>query len=145
MTRRYFHNLRLILTLLAPTFVSLSGHFLRLGRWVSVVELKFEGLAELRPMLSNLSQFSEGLSVLSEKVSSDIKAIYGMGYFSDVSVFTRKKQGLVRLIYKVVEKPAVRKVLIEGNDNVLTTTSRKSLISSHDSKESKIKRNVQKI
>ena len=33
-------------------------------------------------------------------------------------IYPGKKLGSVRLIYKVVEKLAVRKVLIEGNDNV---------------------------
>lgn len=52
------------------------------------------------------------------QVSKDIKSIFGMGYFDDISVEVEPFEGGLRLIYKIKEKPSVRRILIFGNDEV---------------------------
>ena len=150
MRRRYTHNLRLIWILLALSLCLVVGPIPEAkAQSVSIVELKFEGLRRVEADAVKLILNSRtGFAFSREKVSSDIKAIYGMGYFSDIAVFTEEvSPGKVRLIYKVVEKPAVRKILVEGNDNVSDDDIKEVI----DIKpftilsESKIKRNVQKI
>lgn len=54
----------------------------------------------------------------STKVRRDLKAVYGTGFFDDVIVETREDTGGVVLVFRVVEKPAVRDVRVEGNKKV---------------------------
>lgn len=53
--------------------------------------------------------------------AEDLRAVYGMTFFSTVEVFARlveggKDAGKVDLVIRVKEKPAVRQVVIQGND-----------------------------
>lgn len=48
-------------------------------------------------------------------VSRDLKKIYGMGYFDDVTVTRENLDRGIKLIYKVSEKATVRRVLFENN------------------------------
>jgi outer membrane protein insertion porin family len=53
-----------------------------------------------------------------EKVSSDIKSIFEMGYFEDVRVEIEPFEGGIDLIYIITEKPAVRDVEFFGNQEI---------------------------
>ncbi|HEX8960809.1 MAG TPA: outer membrane protein assembly factor BamA, partial [Geobacteraceae bacterium] len=53
-----------------------------------------------------------------EQVDNDIRAIYKLGYFQDVKAETEKSDKGVVLIYRVVERPIVREVRIEGNKEI---------------------------
>jgi len=69
-----------------------------------------------------------GDSILQEKIKGDLKAIYALGYFSDVSVsFEALAQG-TKVIFVVIENPKIEKILVEGN-TVYTTAEILSLIS----------------
>jgi len=50
-----------------------------------------------------------------ERLSSDLKAIYGMGYFNDVRIERQDYDNGLEIIYSVEEKPSVRKVKFQGN------------------------------
>jgi outer membrane protein insertion porin family len=50
-----------------------------------------------------------------EKVSDDIKAVFGMGYFEDVSVEVEPFEGGVDLVFVFIEKPTIRGVEFFGN------------------------------
>ena len=52
-----------------------------------------------------------------EKTTDDIKAIYKMGYFEDVHVEIDTFEGGIKIIYIVMEKPAIVKVDFQGNEN----------------------------
>jgi outer membrane protein insertion porin family len=52
-----------------------------------------------------------------DKVLSDIKEIYKMGYFEDVRIETAFFEGGLKLTYVVKEKPVVAKINYHGNDN----------------------------
>jgi outer membrane protein insertion porin family len=51
----------------------------------------------------------------SEKLSEDLKAIYGMGYFEDVRVESQDGPKGKTIIFHVTEKPTVRKISFKGN------------------------------
>ncbi|MFM7201285.1 MAG: outer membrane protein assembly factor BamA [Myxococcota bacterium] len=52
------------------------------------------------------------------RIRSDVKAIYGLGYFRDVQVDVSQKAEGLQVTYRVVEKPSVRAVRVEGNEKV---------------------------
>ncbi len=62
-----------------------------------------------------------------EKVRQDVKAIYRMGYFRDVTFDTEEVPGGYHLTVVVAEKPVVGSVVIEGNNDVETTDLRAAL------------------
>jgi outer membrane protein insertion porin family len=52
-----------------------------------------------------------------DKVLSDIKEIYKMGYFEDVRIETEFFEGGLKLTYIVKEKPVIAKINYHGNEN----------------------------
>jgi outer membrane protein insertion porin family len=59
------------------------------------------------------SRAGEPLNV--ETVDSDIRAIYGMGFFSNVEAHISEENGRTVLTYHLYERPLVRAVRVEGN------------------------------
>ncbi len=111
--------------------------------------IEFEGLkrveaAAVRIVLANRA----GKSYRPDVVADDIRAVYGIGYFSDVKLYkTPTDDGGIKLIFVLAEKPAVRRVVYEDNDDVSTDDIKEvvdirpfTILS-----EAKVKRNVQKI
>lgn len=114
-----------------------------------VASIRFEGLKRVEPAAVRLVMTNrEGRPFRPEAISDDIKAIYGMGYFEDVKAYREDgPNDSVRLIFVVTEKPAVRKVLIVGNDDV-SDDDVKDVVDIRPFtiySEAKVKRNVQKI
>jgi len=61
---------------------------------------------------------AEGEPFSPDDVKEDIRAVYGMGYFNDITVaLTDTASGKV-LAYRLEEMPFVRSILIRGNDEV---------------------------
>ncbi len=56
-----------------------------------------------------------GEVLIEEKVSSDVKAIYAMGYFEDVSASFESFAKGTRIIFNVIENPVITAVSFEGN------------------------------
>jgi outer membrane protein insertion porin family len=52
------------------------------------------------------------------RIDRDVRAIYGMGFFDQVDVEQRDEAGGIVLLFKVQERPLVRKVTIEGTDKL---------------------------
>jgi len=50
-----------------------------------------------------------------ERLNSDLKAIYGMGYFNDVRIERQDYDNGLEIIYSVEEKPSVRKLKFQGS------------------------------
>lgn len=80
-----------------------GNHYVVKGRILSVIKVKVG------------DTFSE------ERVKEDVKAIYELGYFRRVEVSTEPYKGGVKVIYRVVENPKVKKVVIEGNISISTS------------------------
>jgi outer membrane protein insertion porin family len=84
-----------------------------------IVEIRFEGnrRVESEAMLLELDS-SVGELVTSRKLATDLKRLWGLGYFDDVRVEGELGPRGVELTYVVVERPAVRKIVVEGNASV---------------------------
>jgi len=82
-----------------------------------------------------------------EKVRQDVKAIYKMGYFRDVTFDTEEVPGGYRLTVIVAEKPIVGAVLISGNKDVDTSDLRAALTVKERSlyQEEKVKESANKL
>jgi outer membrane protein insertion porin family len=82
-----------------------------------------------------------------EKVRQDVKAIYRMGYFRDVTFDTEEVPGGYRLTVIVAEKPIVGGVQIEGNKDVDTADLRAAVTVKERSlfEEEKVKESVNKM
>ena len=70
-----------------------------------------------------------GDSLLEEKIKGDLKAIYAMGYFSDVAVSFEAISGGTKVVFEVAENPVIKDIMIAGN-TVYSTAEIKALISS---------------
>ncbi len=55
---------------------------------------------------------------LVERIREDVRTIYGLGFFRDVKVDVEPFEGGLRVLYRVTEKPTIRKVEFQGNINV---------------------------
>ncbi len=66
----------------------------------------------------NVVKIKPGDALDSEKVDSDIHAIYNLGHFQDVRVETGKGEKGIILTYVVLEKPIVREIKIEGDKEI---------------------------
>ena len=116
---------------------------------LNVASVEFEGLerveaAAIRQVLVNRAN----RPFRPDQVPNDIRAVYGLKFFSDVQLYSEPVDNRsIKLIFVLVEKPAVRRVVYEGNDDVSTDDIKEvvdvrpyTILS-----EAKIKKNVQKI
>lgn len=55
---------------------------------------------------------------LLEKLRRDVKRIYGLGFFRDVSIEVEPFEGGLRVIYVVAEKPVITRITISGLDKI---------------------------
>lgn len=62
-----------------------------------------------------------GTEYAPSNVRNDIEALYGMGYFDDISIFRDEAPGGVILTYDFVERPVINEVLFEGNEKISTS------------------------
>jgi outer membrane protein insertion porin family len=63
-----------------------------------------------------------------EKVKSDIKAIYDLGYFSKVWADTKQYPDGIEVVFKVQELPVIREIQITGNTALKTEEIREAMI-----------------
>ncbi|MFA6170207.1 MAG: BamA/TamA family outer membrane protein [Candidatus Margulisiibacteriota bacterium] len=56
-----------------------------------------------------------GSTLTDDKVRNDLKAIYALGYFADVSSSFEAKAGGTKIIFNVVENPQINAVVFDGN------------------------------
>jgi len=52
------------------------------------------------------------------QIRRDLQAIYNSGFFHDVQVDAQDFEGRLRLIFIVQEKPSIKEILLEGNDEL---------------------------
>src|SRR6266516_7050109 len=84
-----------------------------------ITELVIKGNRRIEPaVILNAVKLKAGDSLDIERVESDIRAIFKLGYFQDVKAETEKSDKGVILIYAVTERPIVREVRIEGSKEI---------------------------
>ncbi len=111
-------------------------------------EIEFEGLKRVEAAAVSIVLANRtGKPLRREAVADDIRAVYGTGYFSNVQLYKEDVEGGIKLIYVLTEKPAIRRVVYEGNDDISTDDIKEvvdlrpfTILS-----DSKVKKNVQKI
>lgn len=120
-TRRYGHLLlaavftfSLVLSAVAPALANdLTGK--------TVTEVTVTGNSTIdNGTIMNAVKIKPGDTLAPDKVKQDMQAIYDLGYFFDVVAnFTEVPEG-VKVIYTVMENPALKDVVIKGNTKVPT-------------------------
>ncbi|MBF8260437.1 MAG: outer membrane protein [Actinobacteria bacterium] len=113
-----------------------------------VVEVEVRGATRVAPdAVRKVMGTQAGQELNLEKVRQDVKAIYRMGYFRDVTFDTEEVPGGHRLTVIVAEKPIVGGVQVEGNKDVETTDLRAALTVKERSlfQEEKVKESVKKL
>jgi outer membrane protein insertion porin family len=113
-----------------------------------VVAIEVRGASRVSPDAVRKTMATQvGQELDLDKVRQDVKAIYRMGYFRDVTFDTEEVPGGYRLTVVVVEKPIVAGVQIEGNKEVETTDLRAAVTIKERSlfQEEKVKESVNKL
>jgi outer membrane protein insertion porin family len=84
-----------------------------------ISEIRFQGnrRVESEAMLLELDS-SPGELVTRAKLRNDLKRLWALGFFEDLQVSGELTPSGVRLTYGVRERPTVRKIIVEGNDDV---------------------------
>ncbi|MEA3506458.1 MAG: POTRA domain-containing protein, partial [Elusimicrobiota bacterium] len=78
--------------------------------------------------IANVISAEVGQEFKSSVLSEDISAIFGMGKFEDVAVFTEEiSTDSVKVIYEVAEKPVISKIIFKGNENIKSKKLAKEL------------------
>ncbi len=67
------------------------------------------------PAIMAVIKIKSGSKFFEEKVDEDIKAIFSLGFFTDVKAESRSSLKGIVITYVVTEKPVVREILFEGN------------------------------
>ena len=113
-----------------------------------VVEVEVRGASRVAPdAVRKVMGTKAGQELDLEKVRQDVKAIYRMGYFRDVTFDTEEVPGGYRLTVIVSEKPIVGGVQVEGNKDVETTDLRAAITIKERSlfQEEKVKESINKL
>ena len=97
--------------------MSLFGQSDSLSVQGTILEIRIEGLKIIeKGLIHSTIQSQQGLRLSPITVSEDIKKLYKLGYFEDVSVdFEVEEVGQIILIFKLVEKPRIALIEITGN------------------------------
>jgi outer membrane protein insertion porin family len=92
-----------------------------LAQAIQVGEVAIEGnrRVELSAVRSVLS-VKAGQEVTAEEIDRDIRAIYKLGRFADVSAEIEERGGVKVLVYRLTERPLVRAVKYAGNKEFST-------------------------
>ncbi|WP_018247890.1 BamA/OMP85 family outer membrane protein [Orenia marismortui] len=59
-----------------------------------------------------------GDQISNEQLRKDMKAIYNLGYFSNIQILFKNYQSGVQVVFKVDENPILTKIVIKGNKEV---------------------------
>lgn len=80
-----------------------------------ITKIKIEGNTQVEDsIILKAMQTKAGATLNRERLSEDIKRIYGLGFFANVIV--EQESGV--LLVRVVEKAAISSIIIEGNDKI---------------------------
>jgi outer membrane protein insertion porin family len=94
--------------------VTIPPQQIKVGPIVTSIEIKGDKLiSETQIMEAVFSRIGDLL--IEEKVSSDVKAIYAMGFFEDVFTSFESYSNGTRIIFNVVENPKVAGIAFDGN------------------------------
>ncbi len=85
----------------------------------TVTEVRFEGLSRVEEgAVKRVLRTRVGRLFTEKKVRNDIDSLHGLGYFSGIEVYKDVTEDGVAVIYKFQERPSVKKVELEGQDEL---------------------------
>ncbi|MCX5751520.1 MAG: BamA/TamA family outer membrane protein [Candidatus Saganbacteria bacterium] len=109
-----------IILLTSPTWAITEENTVEVAPLITAVE--FRGNFNVPDKIVSDAIFSRvGESLSQTKVRTDIKSIYSLGYFKDVTVAFEKYFYGTKVVYMCVENPAIAGISIEGNSAIPTT------------------------
>ncbi len=134
---------------LRPLLKQISDHIiLKLEAGIIVAQIEIRGNRKIEsPAIIQVLQTSAGSLYSEARIAADIKAIFRMGYFSDVTASVKDGPEGRLVTFEVQEKPLISDIIISGNkaikrsdiEEVMTIKVRQSL------NPEKIKEDVEKI
>jgi len=85
-----------------------------------IVEIRIEGNRRVEPeAIRRALKQKVGEIFNREKAAEDLRSLWGLSYFSDVQLLVQRTAGAgVIYVVRVVERPAVREIRLEGNDEL---------------------------
>ncbi len=109
-----------VIWLLAAAWLAL-GATVALAEQNLVAEVRIEGTVRVEDdAVFTAIQTHKGDLYDPETVDADLRAVFGLGFFSDVRVETTDSAAGKIITFVVVEKPSVREFVFEGNKKVKT-------------------------
>jgi len=106
----------LLLTLLLLPSAAMAASY-------RVDRVEIEGTHRVDPrMVRAVLKADPKAPISSDTIDADLAAIFQLGRFDDVRAETATRNGKTLLVYQVVERPLVRKVVFEGNDEISKDT-----------------------
>ena len=102
------------------------GKTIEVSSVISAIETKGNSQISSKDILDAVFART-GDTLSEEKIKADLKAVYAMGYFSDVTSSFVPAAGGTKVIINVVENPRLEKIVFDGN-TVYSTAELSSLI-----------------
>lgn len=86
---------------------------------VNLIEVQGNRRIEATTILAKI-RTKEGGAFSPAQIKEDIKTLYQLGHFEDVQVKTEGFENGLKVIFVVKEKPLIREITLEGNDELTT-------------------------
>ncbi|HSA79061.1 MAG TPA: POTRA domain-containing protein, partial [Nitrospirota bacterium] len=86
---------------------------------VTLIEVQGNKRIETATILARIKTKEGGVFTPSQ-IKEDIKSLYQLGHFEDVQVKTEGFENGLKVIFLVKEKPLIREITFEGNDELTT-------------------------
>ncbi|MBI4432216.1 MAG: outer membrane protein assembly factor BamA [Candidatus Omnitrophica bacterium] len=93
------------------------GHSEETGKVVRAVDVKGNKSISTMTVLAKVKT-QVGQPVSSTVLNEDLKRLYGLGFFTDVRIEQEDMEDGVKVVFIVVEKPVLSKIVIEGNHKI---------------------------
>jgi outer membrane protein insertion porin family len=93
---------------------------------VTLIEVQGNKRIETATILAKIKT-REGGVFSPAQIKDDIKALYQLGHFEDVQVKTEGFENGLKVIFQVKEKPLIREITFEGNDELTTEKLKEGL------------------
>ena len=86
---------------------------------ITLIEVQGNKRIETATILAKIKTKEGGIFSLAQ-IKEDIKTLYQLGHFEDVQVKTEGFENGLKVIFSVKEKPLIREITFEGNDELTT-------------------------
>jgi outer membrane protein insertion porin family len=96
------------------------------GTKVTLIEVQGNRRIETATILAKIKT-KEGAVFSPSQIKEDIKVLYQLGHFEDVQVKTEGFENGLKVIFLVKEKPLIREITFEGNDELTTEKLKEGL------------------